>query len=605
MKNKLTTVILLIFLIIFCIYQLMSEKPPTVLEVITPTILNIDLNANGITDDNETFCIADTDTYTANLKYDMSDKAKSAGLTYGQAVSVGYLTDNFARKTLEGKIVTIQEHDSISPTCRYASILIEDKDYSDLLKENGFTIKNNIPANQAKFQEILEKAKNLKLVILNHHSLKYHTLDCKYGRAAGDAIVLDLNEIPNDTKPCKFCHVEHDPKYKPNHQNDENRPQIAPPPNKVTDGNIQLIMSDFTTIIKPDRNCSHNFCKEFVAAVNSATKSIDIAAYGLSDIPAVIKALDDAKQRGVNIRIVYDTNTKQENYYSETDSILEKFSQIRSDNVLNSPQMTNMLMHNKFAIFDKNKVYTGSMNFSATGFSGFNHNAVVIINSKEVANIFEKEFEQMYNGKFHNLKKITTSNTDIPSGNNTISVFFSPQDKGFREALVPLIRNSKQYIYIPTFLFTHSLLKNELIAAKNRGVDVKIIIDATNTYGRHSVFKELRNSGIPVKVENYAGKMHAKTIIIDDEYLILGSANFSNSGENKNDENMLIIKSSKLTKAYKDYFNYFWQIIPDKYLKYTLKAESKDSIGSCYDGVDNDFDGKIDNADTDCRNSAK
>ena len=96
--------------------------------------------------------------------------------------------------------------------------------------------------------------------------------------------------------------------------------------------------------------------------------------------------------------------------------------------------------------------------------------------------------------------------------------------------------------------------------------------------------------------------MHSKAIIVDDEYLVLGSTNFSNSGENKNDENMLVIKNSRLANFYKEYFLYLWSQIPDKYLKQTVRAESKNSIGSCYDGVDNNFDGKIDNKDEGCKN---
>ena len=95
--------------------------------------------------------------------------------------------------------------------------------------------------------------------------------------------------------------------------------------------------------------------------------------------------------------------------------------------------------------------------------------------------------------------------------------------------------------------------------------------------------------------------MHAKSMIIDDTYIIIGSANFSSSGENKNDENMLLIKNPKLTKFYREYFEYFWAKIPDKYLKYTVGAESKYSIGSCSDGIDNDFDGKIDLSDEGCQ----
>lgn len=52
-------------------------------------------------------------------------------------------------------------------------------------------------------------------------------------------------------------------------------------------------------------------------------------------------------------------------------------------------------MHNKFVIFDKAKVWTGSMNFSSTGLSGYDVNDIVIVNSKVVADIYEKEFEQM------------------------------------------------------------------------------------------------------------------------------------------------------------------------------------------------------------------
>ena len=54
-------------------------------------------------------------------------------------------------------------------------------------------------------------------------------------------------------------------------------------------------------------------------------------------------------------------------------------------------------------------------------------------------------------------------------------------------------------------------------------------------------------------------------------------------------------------ELYKSYFNYLWDIIPNKYLKYTPSAESKDSIGSCFDGVDNNFNGKIDIEDEKCQ----
>lgn len=590
-------------MVIFVLSEIFKTKNPTVLKVITPTKLEIDVNHNGITDENETFCIPDVETFTSNTLFNSDRLALQTGLTYGQSLAVGYLADDFARKTLEGKEISLKLTGKNIPECQFADVYINNLNYSDLLKEQGYTLDDAVPDNPDKFNKILEKASKLKLVILNHRSLKYHTIDCKYGKAARDSVVVLLNEIPKEVKPCKFCHVDKHLTRKVVNVPAGNTsiPQIPPPPGIINDGNLQLILTDFTKILKPDRTCSNPVCKEFVNNINAAKQSIDIAAYGWAAIPAVDKALQDALNRNIKIRIVYDTNTQNTNYYSETQDFIKRFTATRSDAIDGNAKLTNMLMHNKFAIFDSQKVYTGSMNFSTTGFSGFNHNNVLIINSKDIARIYEQEFEKMYNGKFHILKSKSEDNSGIKMGNTVLSVYFSPQDKGMTEAVIPIIHNSKKYIYIPTFLFTHRALKTELIAAHNRGVDVRMIIDATNTHGVHSVFRELRQSGIPIKVENYAGKMHSKTIIIDDEYLILGSANFSNSGENKNDENMLIIQNTKLANAYKNYFDYFWAKIPDKYLKMTVRAESKESIGSCYDGVDNNFDGKIDNADAGCK----
>ena len=104
-----------------------------------------------------------------------------------------------------------------------------------------------------------------------------------------------------------------------------------------------------------------------------------------------------------------------------------------------------------------------------------------------------------------------------------------------------------------------------------------------------------------VKTENYAGKMHSKSMIVDDKYTIIGSMNFSNSGENKNDENLILIKDSELTKFYKEFFLYQWKKIDNKWLYQNVRAESKDSIGSCYDGIDNNYDGLIDSEDLACK----
>ena len=223
-----------------------------------------------------------------------------------------------------------------------------------------------------------------------------------------------------------------------------------------------------------------------------------------------------------------------------------------------------------------------------------------MISSEEVAQIFTSEFEQMYNGKFHKDKEQKVFDSVYLDENTKISVYFSPQDTPLRNNIIPHIREAEKYIYIPIFFITRKELIPELKGAYDRGVDIKIIDDATNAANQHSIHNELRSYGIKVKTENYAGKMHTKALIIDDKISVITSMNFSNSGELRNDENVVIIENKEIAQYLKSSFLYLWEMIPEKYLKYDPRPESKESIGSCFDNIDNDYDGKIDLKDSGC-----
>ena len=96
-------------------------------------------------------------------------------------------------------------------------------------------------------------------------------------------------------------------------------------------------------------------------------------------------------------------------------------------------------------------------------------------------------------------------------------------------------------------------------------------------------------------------KLCKKSIVIDDYISIIGSMNFSKSGQNNNDENVIIIKNASIAKAYREHFEYLWNRIDTKWLKFTPRAEGLDSIGSCSDKIDNNYDGQIDSADIGCK----
>ena len=605
MKTKIYALIVLIFsLICFSIFINKTTKEHEILQVHTPYKLAIDTNNNRIIDSNETFCIQGIESFsTSNYK----ELFKKYGHTYKlneiDFINIGYLADDFARKNLLYKKARIKKTYKKTASCQYVTIFLENKvDYKKILANSGFGIISHKIFNIKKFKDNYESSKKLNLVVYNHKSEKYHKLDCEYAKLAHDKILIPIKQLPKEAKPCRFCHNNKNSKnYKKKKAKDSTKntnTMIEIPPISISEGDVELYIMDFTHTLKPNSYCSTEACKALVKQIDNAQESIDIALYGYEDTPRVTEALRNAKGRGIKIRFVYDELSKPEKSFYHGTGIISNLAHISQGD--NTGTEVDKLMHNKFAIFDRKIVYTGSMNFSKTGFSGYDANDILIIKSAEVAGLYTEEFEQMLNKKFHSAKTINKTDNHFIISGTPIEIYFSPK-YNTANAIIKHINNANKYIYVPTFLITHSAITEALINAHNRGVNVRIIMDAANVATTHIKYQQIRQKGIPLKIENYAGKLHSKTMIIDDEYLILGSMNFSNSGNKNNDENTIIIQDSRLTMYYRTFFEYLWKIIPDKYLKYNPPAESKDSIGSCTDGVDNNFDGKIDSEDIRCK----
>ena len=593
MKNHITTLFLLIILASFLIFVNINSKTRIVRSVITPTTILIDSN--------DIYCIENIEAFSLEFSEDILKRyTEKFNLNQTEIISLGYLAQDFAQKSLLNQRVKVKQGAKVSNECKSATINVNGIDYKKTLANSGFGIVNDEIQNLEKYKHNLDLARKLNLVVLNHHSNNYHTLDCHYGNIAHDKVILPKAQLPDDTIPCKFCNSK---KQKVRLIKDKDIieiPEIIQPSLQITSGFITTYLTDFTKKLKPTNTCSTSACTKLLSEIDSSKSSIDLALYGYREIPEITAALKRAKARGVKIRYVYDELfDSSKDYYQDNAIIVNLSSEHNSDKTISST-LSNMLMHNKFIIFDKTTVYTGSMNLSSTGTSGYDVNSIIVINSKEIADLYTKEFDQMLAGKFHTEKSKLNTNHRFKLGNSEVEIYFSPKDKPSLR-IIELIKNSKTYIYIPTFLITHKDIATELINAHNRGVDVRVIIDANSVTTKNTKHAQLRKSGILLKTENYAGKLHAKTMIIDDRYLISGSMNFSNSGDNKNDENVVIINDNTIAKSHRNFFLYLWTLIPNKYLHKNAKPESLDSIGSCTDGIDNNFNNKTDNEESYCQ----
>ena len=114
------------------------------------------------------------------------------------------------------------------------------------------------------------------------------------------------------------------------------------------------------------------------------------------------------------------------------------------------------------------------------------------------------------------------------------------------------IKNAKREILVQAYYLSSKTIAGQLIEAKNRGVEVRILLDKTQDSGSNDVIKMLKHSGIDVRIDSKPAIAHNKIILIDSRTVIGGSYNYSEAAERSNAENVTIIKNNKIIKNYRD-----------------------------------------------------
>lgn len=257
-------------------------------------------------------------------------------------------------------------------------------------------------------------------------------------------------------------------------------------------------------------------------------------------------------------------------------------------------------MHNKFAIIDSQWVFTGSWNFTVTGLYGSveemergelngNQNHIIEIRNRDLAHIYLKEFNEMWGGsqfqpnprsaKFNTRKKDNTQHLLYIDGRK-IEVYFAPSDNVLEKIVNVVEREADRSVYFTIFAFSYQPLVDVLkvkwegstedLVGERTNFDIKGIFDASfwnqwwsasiNMTGRApsrtSALHPMRRWKNPATVyrDREKRKLHAKTMIIDEEIVIVGSANWSENADKKNDENTLIIYDRMIANQFMQEF---------------------------------------------------
>jgi phosphatidylserine/phosphatidylglycerophosphate/cardiolipin synthase-like enzyme len=129
----------------------------------------------------------------------------------------------------------------------------------------------------------------------------------------------------------------------------------------------------------------------------------------------------------------------------------------------------------------------------------------------------------------------------IAFAQTTTEEAFSPH-QGATALIVRTIGEAQKSVHVAAYSFTSQPIADALVQIHQRGIDVEVVLDKSQSKGRHKLVDFLEANNIPTRINAHYAIMHNKFMIIDDKVLELGSFNYTKAAENKNAENVLVLR---------------------------------------------------------------
>jgi cardiolipin synthase len=199
--------------------------------------------------------------------------------------------------------------------------------------------------------------------------------------------------------------------------------------------------------------------------------------------------------------------------------------------------------HTKTIIVDNRVAFLGGMNIGREYRYDW-HDMMVEVEGPVVSEI-SREFHRAWvsSGFLGDLQRLLNldKRTPVPAGTADYPMrllYTRPGNSQILRAQIAAIRQARQYIYLQNPYITSDVMLYELVKARRRGVDVRVIMPYRSDSGvisRSNVLaaNDMLRNGIRVYI--YPGMSHLKAAIYDG-WACLGSANMDNLSLRKNRE---------------------------------------------------------------------
>jgi len=134
-----------------------------------------------------------------------------------------------------------------------------------------------------------------------------------------------------------------------------------------------------------------------------------------------------------------------------------------------------------------------------------------------------------------------------------VQIFYN-QEHELNQEIMKVIREADKKVYFAIYTFTRLDIKNALIGAKYRGVEVAGVVDRNQVEDielQRKIVEELRKADIPVYEHSHSAIMHLKAVVSEKAYAS-GSYNWTLAGTNDNDEILEVGQDEGIRKQYEE-----------------------------------------------------